>query len=268
MLMADLGDLRLHYRLDGDPVGAPLVLVNALGTDLRLWDKVVPLLATGLNILRYDMRGHGLSEAPLAPYGMGTLVWDLERLMDHLALRDAVVVGLSIGGLVAQGLAVKRLDLVRALVLSNTAAKIGTPDLWRQRIEALAVGGIEGMADAVMARWFPPQFRALPEALAWRAMLVRTPLAGYAGGAAALAGADFYATTARLRLPALGIAGSEDASTPPDLVRETLDLIPGSRFALIRGVGHLPCVDSPKIYAEHLTRFLNEIGHLTVASET
>ena len=200
MPMADLGEMCLHYQLDGEPDGAPLVLIHALGTDLRLWDAVVPLLPPGLRVLRFSLRGHGLSDAPPAPYAMGALIRDAERLMDHLALRDAVVVGLSIGGLVAQGLAVKRLDLVRALVLSNTAAKIGTPDLWRQRIEALAVGGIEGMADAVMARWFPPQFRALPEALAWRAMLVRTPLAGYAGGAAALAGADFYATTARLSL--------------------------------------------------------------------
>lgn len=261
MLMADLGDVRLHYRLDGDPDGAPLVLVNSLGTDLRLWDKVVALLPPGLRILRFDMRGHGLSEAPPAPYRMGALIRDLERLMDHLGLRDGVVVGLSIGGMVAQGLAVKRLDLVRALVLSNTGAKIGTPDLWQQRIDALAVSGIEGLADAVMARWFAPAFRATPEAQGWRNMLVRTPLAGYAGGAAAIAGADFYAATAQLRLPALGIAGTEDRATPPDLVRETLDLIPGSRFALIRGAGHLPCVDQPEIYAAHLTQFLREIGH-------
>lgn len=140
MLMADLGDIRLHYQLDGDPDGVPLVFANSLGTDLRLWDKIIPLLPEGLRILRYDMRGHGLSDAPPAPYTMGALVRDLERLMDHLEIRDAVLVGLSIGGQVAQGLAVKRLDLLRGLVLSNTAAKIGTKDAWQERIDTVQAG--------------------------------------------------------------------------------------------------------------------------------
>jgi len=115
----------------------------------------------------------------------------------------------------------------------------------------------------VMARWFPPAFRDTAEALAWRHMLVRTPVQGYAGCSAAIAGTDFLGTTAGLRLPAMAIAGSEDGSTPPDLVRETIDLIPGSRFALIRGSGHLPCVDQPEAYAALLRDFLGAIGHGT-----
>lgn len=261
MNMADLGDIRLHYQLDGDPKGAPLVFANSLGTDLRLWDKIIPLLPKGLRILRYDMRGHGLSDAPPAPYAMGTLVRDLERLMDHLGLKEAVLVGLSIGGLVAQGLAVKRLDLLRAVVLSNTAAKIGNKDIWQSRIDLVNAEGIEGMADAIIERWFPPAFRATPECHAWRNMVVRTPCDGYAGCAAAIGGTDFYATTAGLRLPVLGIAGSEDGATPPDLVRETIDLIPGAKFALIRNAGHLPCVDQPEVFAGHLNQFLTDIGH-------
>ena len=261
MLMADLGDLCLHYRIDGDPQGAPIVFANSLGTDLRLWDKLVPLLPAGLKIIRYDMRGHGLSDAPPAPYAMGALVRDLERLLDHLSVRDAVLVGLSIGGMVAQGLAVKRLDQIRALVLSNTAAKIGTAAMWESRIATVAAQGVEGLADAILERWFPPAFRDSVEGRGWRHMLVRTPVAGYAGCSAAIAGTDFYATTASLRLPALAIAGGEDGSTPPDLVRETADLIPGSRFALIRGSGHLPCVDRPEAYAEVLREFLASLGH-------
>jgi len=261
MLMADLGDLCLHYRIDGDPEGAPVVFANSLGTDLRLWDKVVALMPPGLKLIRYDMRGHGLSDAPPAPYAMGALVRDLERLLDHLAVRDAVLVGLSIGGMVAQGLAVKRLDQIRALVLSNTGAKIGTAAMWESRIATVQAQGVEGLADAILQRWFPPAFRDSTEGRAWRHMLVRTPVAGYTGCSAAIAGSDFYATTATLRLPALAIAGSEDGSTPPDLVREMIDLIPGSRFALIRGSGHLPCVDQPEAYAAVLTEFLTSLGH-------
>ena len=106
------------------------------------------------------------------------------------------------------------------------------------------------------------EFRATPELQLWRNMLIRQPAEGYAGCSSAIAGTDFYTTTASLRLPALGIAGSEDGSTPPDLVRETIELIPGSRFHLIRGAGHLPCVENPEEYANVLKSFLHEIGHI------
>ncbi|SDN62089.1 3-oxoadipate enol-lactonase [Lutimaribacter pacificus] len=261
MHVADLKGLKVHYTDEGDPNGAPIVFVNSLGTDLRLWDKVVPLLPAGLRIIRYDKRGHGLSGVTPGPYKMGTLVGDLERLLDHLGVRDCLLVGLSIGGMIAQGLAVKRMDMVRAVVLSNTGAKIGTADMWADRIAAVKTGGIEALADAIMERWFSASFRETEEFHAWRNMLVRQPPEGYAGCSAAIAGTDFYTPTSGLRLPALGIAGSEDGSTPPDLVRETVDLIPGSKFALIRGAGHLPCVEKPGEYARILNGFIAETGH-------
>lgn len=266
MQIADLGDVQLHYRIDGDPDGAPVVFANALGTDLRIWDAVLPLLPGGLKYIRYDTRGHGLSSTPAAPYSMGALVRDAERLLDHLEVRDCVFVGLSIGGMIAQGLAVKRMDQVRALVLSNTAAKIGTAEIWRERIDAVNSDGIESLADAVIGRWFSRDFRDLPELSLWRNMLVRQPAAGYAGCCAAIAGTDFYTPTSGLRLPLLGIAGDQDGSTPPDLVRETVDLVPGSRFQLIRKAGHLPCVEQPQAYAKVLSAFLRDIGHASGAS--
>ena len=262
MQMADLGDIALHYREDGSHDGAPLVFANSLGTDLRLWDDVVLHLPKGLRVIRYDMRGHGLSDCPKGPYSMGALVRDAERLLDHLQVRDCVFVGLSIGGMVAQGLAVKRLDLMRAMVLSNTAAKIGQPEIWAERIAAVKQGGVAALSKATLERWFSRAFRASPEIKAWRNMLERTPAEGYAACAAAISGTDFYTPTSGLRLPTLGIAGSDDGSTPPDLVRETVNLIPGARFQLMRKAGHLPCVDQPKAYAEALTGFLRELGHV------
>ncbi|WP_373051383.1 3-oxoadipate enol-lactonase [Thalassovita aquimarina] len=262
MHIADLGDIKLHYREDGDPDGAPIVFANSLGTDLRLWDKIVPRLPEGLRIIRFDKRGHGLSDCPPGPYSMGTLVRDTERLLDHLQVKDCVFVGLSIGGMIAQGLAVKRLDLVRALVLSNTAAKIGQPQMWQDRIEAVKQDGIEALADATMERWFARPFRETAEMTGWRNMMTRQPEEGYMGCCAAIAGTDFYTPTSGLRLPTLGIAGSDDGSTPPDLVRETVDLIPGSKFHLIRRAGHIPCVEQSENYADALIGFLKEVGHL------
>jgi 3-oxoadipate enol-lactonase len=262
MQMADLGDVTLHYRFDGPENGVPVIFANSLGTDLRLWDRLIPHLPDNLRILRYDLRGHGLSSCPSGPYSMGALVRDAEGLLDYFQIRNCAFVGLSIGGMIAQGLAIKRLDLVRGLVLSNTAAKIGQPAMWQDRITAARAGGIEALADATMERWFSRDFRITPDLLAWRNMLIRQPLEGYISCMAALSGTDFYTPTSGLRLPTLGIAGSEDGATPPDLVRETIDLIPGSKFHLIRHAGHLPCVERPAEYAAVLSGFLGEIGHI------
>lgn len=262
MHMADLGKIKLHYRIDGDPDGAPVVFSNSLGTDLRLWDAVLPLLPKGLKFIRYDKRGHGLSSLPPAPYSMDDLVGDVESLLDMLGVRDCLFVGLSIGGMIGQGLAAKRLDLVRAMVLSNTGAKIGTPDMWDTRIKTVNTDGIAALADGVMERWFSRAFLASPDLAAWRNMLIRQPVAGYAGCSAAISGTDLYTPTSGLRLPVLGIAGDQDGSTPPDLVREMVDLVPGSKFQLIRNAGHLPCVEQPGTYSAILTDFLRETGHV------
>jgi len=159
-------------------------------------------------------------------------------------------------------LAVKRLDLIRAMVLSNTAAKIGNAPMWSDRINIVQTQGIEALADSVMQRWFSKTFCAGPELELWRNMLAQQSVQGYTGCCAAISGTDFYTPTSGLRLPTLGIAGSEDGSTPPDLVRETVDLIPGSTFHLMRKAGHLPCVEQPIEYAQVLTDFMRSTGHI------
>jgi len=262
MQVLEANGIALHWREDGDPAGRPVVFANSLGTDLRLWDALLPLLPEGLRFIRFDLRGHGLSGCPDAPYDMETLVSDAEALIDALALEAPVFVGLSVGGMIGQGLAARRPGLLRGLVLSNTAAKMGTAEMWEDRIAAIRAGGLEAMADGIMERWFSKSFRAGPELDLWRNMLVRQPVEGYLGCCAAIAGTDFYTPTSGLTLPTLAIAGSEDGSSPPDLVRETAELIRGSRFELIRGAGHLPCIEAPDRYAEVLTTFLTEIGHV------
>lgn len=257
-----LDDLRLNAVLSGPANGPALVLLHALGTNLTIWDQTMSLLPPTLRILRTDHRGHGASDAPPPPYTMGALIRDAERLMDHFALKDAVVVGLSLGGMVAQGLAVKRLDLVRGLVLSNTAAKIGTPELWAARIEQVKATGLEPYADGAMERMFGRRWRDAPGMPRVRGMLTNTPPQGWIGCAAAIAGTDFYTPTAGLTLPTLAIAGTNDGTTPPDMVRETAELILGHRYHLMRGAGHLPMVDDPKAHADLLTDFLRSIGHL------
>ena len=264
MNMIRIGELALHYRIDGDPDGAPVVFVNSLGTDFRLWDPILPLLPGGLKIVRFDKRGHGLSTCPGDKYTMDELLDDTAGLMRALDIRDCLFVGLSIGGIIAQGLAAKHPELLRAMVISNTAAKIGTPEMWGERIDAARAGGVEALADAIMERWFAQSTRSERglELEGWRNMLVRTPTDGYIGCSEAIAANDYSSSTARLTLPTLAIAGSEDGSTPPDVVRATADLIPGSRFEVIDNAGHLPCVEQPREYARLLSDFMREIGYV------
>jgi 3-oxoadipate enol-lactonase len=262
MQVVEVNSLKVHYAESGDPAGLPLVFANSLGTDLRIWDRLVPLLPAGLRIVRYDMRGHGLTDAPEGDYWMGDLVADAAGLIEALGLRGAVFVGLSIGGVVAQGLAAERPDLLRAVVLASTAARIGTEASWRERIATVRAKGIDAIADGVLEKWFTRRFRSerAAELALWRHMLTRTPVEGYLGCCAAISGSDLHASNAALRLPVLALAGSDDGSTPPDLVRETAESIPGARFEIIRGAGHIPCVETPEAMARILTDFLKEQG--------
>ena len=134
--------------------------------------------------------------------------------------------------------------------------------MWNDRIAAIESGGIEALADPIMERWFSEAFRATDAAKAWRNMLTRTPRAGYVGCCHAIAGTDLSEATSGLSLPTLGIAGSEDGASPPELVEGTIAMISGATCHTIQGAGHLPCVENPTQYAALLTAFLKELGHV------
>ncbi len=247
----------LHYEDTGGNRPA-IVFANSLGTDFRIWDKVVAGLRPDYRIIRYDKRGHGLSEATPAPYAMTDHVNDLAAMLDELRVKSAIIVGLSVGGVIAQGLAAMRPDLVRGLVLSNTAHKIGTTESWNARIATVEGNGIESIADNVMKLWFTQAFRSPSNAefVGCRAMLVRTPLAGYLGTCAALRDSDLTESTRALKVPALCLVGDQDGSTPPDLVRSLADLIHGSQFRVIADAGHIPCVEQPAAVVALIRQFL------------
>lgn len=257
-----LGRGVIHYGDRGPRDATALVFANSLGTDLRVWQAVADHFAPRYRILQYDKRGHGLSALTPGDWTIPALADDLAELMDAVGISSAVVLGLSVGGMIAQSLAATRPDLVRALVLSNTGHKIGTLDAWQQRIDGVRAGGIASLADAVMERWFSPEFRnAHPAELAgWRAMLTRTEMEGYVGVCAAIRDADLTESTRGLYQPALCIAGGADGSTPPALVREMAGLIQGARFVEIPGVGHLPCVEKPDSVITAVEDFLKELG--------
>lgn len=252
---------QLHVATAGPADGPALVFANSLGTDLRLWDPLLPLLPPGLRLLRFDKRGHGLSDRGGA-FSIEDLADDAIALVEAQAKAPVVFVGLSVGGLIAQAFAARRPDLLRGLVLSNTAAKIGTTEMWNARIAAIRSGGLASIADPIMERWFAPAFRATPALAPWRNMMARTDEQSYIATCQAIDAADYRPAAATIRVPTLVIGGEHDGSTPPAVVTETARLIPGAALEIIPGAAHLPCVERPDAYAAILTAFLRRIGHV------
>jgi 3-oxoadipate enol-lactonase len=258
MRFEPIGDITHHVGLQGPGYGRTVVFSNSLGTDFRIWDAVVQRLPEDWRILRYDMRGHGLTGAPDGDYAMETLRDDLLGLLDRLSIERASVVGLSVGGMVAQSLAAAAPERVEALVLCDTAPKIATREIWDERIGAVRAGGMAALAPAILERWFGADFETVNPALhsGMNAMLRAIPPQGYAGVCAAIRDADLTESTARIEIPTLCICGTEDISTPPDQVAAMAERMPNARYEAIEGSGHLPCLDAPAKTAALIAEFL------------
>ena len=259
----NVGGVAFHYRLDG-PADAPAVVFsNSLGTDFRTWDAVVERLAGQYRILRYDTRGHGLSDAPKGAYSIERLADDLAGIMDAAGMEKAVICGLSVGGVTAQQMHKAHPGKVQALILCDTAAKIGDADMWQQRIDtALGEGGLASMASAVLQRWFSYEYPTQhPTDLdGWRNMLVRTPAVGYAGVSHALKDGDLRNHCANIDVPTLVVCGADDGATTPAMVQALADSIVGATYLEIPDAGHLPCIEQPVILADAIDRFMKEYG--------
>ena len=250
--------LTTHYTLEGTREGIPLVFINALGTDLRIWDGVVTHFTDRYAVLRFDKRGHGLSDCPPAPYSIHDFSTDLFVLLDQLEMSQAIVVGISVGGMVALDFAASWPERVHSMVLCDTAPVIGTVDLWNERINRLREHGMSSMAEAILARWFSPIFKENSPAAygGYYNMLIRMPVEGYTGTCEAIRDADLTEATRTIEAQTLLLCGAEDVSTPPDLVRGLVELMPNAEFQEIPGAGHSTCIEQPGLVAEQIERFL------------
>ena len=245
----------MHVQVDG-PVAAPvLVLLHSLGTSGHVWDAQARALAGPFRVVRPDLRGHGLTEVTAGPYGVAGLAADVLAVLDALGIGQAHVGGLSIGGLVAQGVAHQAPGRVASLILCSTALALPPAQGWRDRAALVRADGIAAVVDAVMARWVTPGFMAEPAAVGLRQMLLRTAPEGYAGAAEAIAGADLTADTAALRVPALVLVGDRDEATPPASARALCDALGGS-LAVLPGAAHIPTVEAADAVTAAIHGFL------------
>jgi len=249
-----------HFVSQGSKDRPVLVFANSLGSDLRIWDGVVTHLAGDFRIIRYDKRGHGLSDVPAPPYSLDDFVLDLVGLLDALEIKEATVCGLSVGGVIAQGLAIHYPDRVRGLVLCDTGMRIGSFASWQERIATVKESGLTKLVGPSMERWFTSAFREdrSVEMRGYANMLLRIPANGYLGACYALRDADLTHETPKINQPTLVLCGDQDIATPPELGRELAQAIPGARFSLINEAGHLACIEQPEAMAHQMMEFFRQ----------
>jgi len=248
---------RINYEISGNPDGPWLVMSNSLGTDLAFWDPQVAAFGDDYRILRYDTRGHGKSDAPEGDYDYDQLGADALAVMDAAGVDKALFCGLSMGGMTGLWLGINAPERFEKLVLCNTGAKIGDASIWQPRIDAVLNGGMESILEAVVDRWFTKRFQeAAPDTVdRIRAMILRTPAAGYAGCCAALRDTDLRDRIGAIALPTLIIAGTHDMATPPALSDEMQASIAGSRI-IVLNAAHLSNIEAEQTFNTAVSSFL------------
>jgi len=249
-----------RYELDG-PAGAPVVtLSNSLATDLSMWDPQVQALAARYRVLRYDTRGHGGTDAPAGGYTLEQLAEDVRALLRALGIGRTHFVGLSMGGMIGQTLALESPDLLLSLSLCDTSSRVPpeAKPLWDERIRTAESQGMEPLVEPTLARWLTPPFRAaradVVEQVA--SMIRRTDPAGYAGCCHAIAALDLTDRLGAIRVPTLVVVGEDDPGTPVAASRVIHERVKGSDLVIIKAAAHLSNLEQPAEFNRAVTTFL------------
>ena len=257
MPFAQLQDARIHYDLAESENASVLVFSNSLGTNFSMWDPQAPVFQKHFRVLRMDTRGHGQSSVTQGPYSIKQLGGDVLSLLDSLRLDRVNFCGLSMGGMIGMWLALNAPHRLRKVVLSNTAAKIGTPEFWNPRIEKVRKGGMRSISSAVIDRWFTPAFRAASPAIvaATQSMLESTDAEGYVANCAAVRDFDARSPIHAIDVPTLIITGTHDPATTVADGRFLAEQIKGAQFAELKA-SHLSNIEARDIFNSEVARFL------------
>lgn len=250
----------VHYLVEGRADAPVLVLSHSLGATLEMWDPQVEALTEHFRLVRYDLRGHGRSPVPPGPYDIADLGIDLLALLDHLGAARAHLGGLSLGGMVSLWFASHYPERVDRMVVCCTSALLGPKTAWAERAAAVRAQGTAAVADAVVARWFTPEFRARePERFAaMRAMIAATPAIGYAECCGIIERMDLRPYLAAIRAPTLAIAAAQDPAIPPDHLFQIAKALPFGHAAVVERAAHLANIEQPEkvtdLMLNHLLR--------------
>jgi 3-oxoadipate enol-lactonase len=252
--------ISMNYTFDG-PAGAPVVtLSHSLATDLAMWEPTVPALASRFRVLRYETRGHGKTEAPRGAYTLDQLAEDALALLRALDIQRTHWVGLSMGGMIGQALALKAPNVLASLALCDTSSRI-PPEAkpqWEERIRTAEAKGMEPHVEPTLARWFTAPFRERRKDVVDRvaAMIRSTPVAGYVGCCHAIAALNLTDRLGAIKLPTIVIVGEDDPGTPVAASRVIAEAIKGARLEIIPAAAHLSNMEQPEAFNRALSGFL------------
>tara|TARA_R110002096_G_scaffold383566_4_gene577434 strand:- start:1238 stop:2059 length:822 start_codon:yes stop_codon:yes gene_type:complete len=251
--------LRINYKLDGPEDGPVVMLSNSLLSNLTMWDdQTAALTGAGFRVLRHDTRGHGGTAAPDVPYSIRMFADDAAALLAALDIARVHFVGLSMGGFIAQLMAVHHPGKIASLCLCDTACVMPPADLWNDRIRTATQSGVAALVRGTLQRWFTEPFHgAHPEAIARvRAMIEASPLVGYLRCAAAIRDMDQYALLGQITVPTRIIVGEEDPACPVAAARVLHSGIAGSELVIIPDAAHLPNIEKADAFNAALLGFL------------
>ncbi|MEX3924075.1 3-oxoadipate enol-lactonase [Paraburkholderia sp. BR10936] len=251
-----------HYVFDDRSGGPALAFIHQLGGDLGVWDTLAGHFRHRHSVLRYDVRGHGASAVASEPFGFTELAADLDALFDATGIEHAHLVGMSMGGMIAQQFALDFPERVTTLTLCDTASH--TPpqarETWNERAATVRSEGLGALVDATMARWFTADFRHAHAPTVERIcdVLLRTPSEGYAMACEALRDFDVQKRLAQLRVPTLAVAGRHDSGTPVAMTQALARAIEGSHFVVL-DAAHLAPVEESHRFTALLETFLKQL---------
>jgi len=256
--------ISVNYTLDG-PASAPVVMLShSLATDLSMWDPQMKALTTRYRVLRYDTRGHGGTDAPAEAYTLDQLAHDARTLLQALGIAKVHWVGLSMGGMIGQTLALKSPELFLSLSLCDTSSRIPAEakPLWADRIKTAQSQGMEPLVEGTISRWFTAPFREQHKDVVdpVRTMIRRTPPQGYAGCCAAISALDLTDRLPAIKLPTLIVVGEEDQGTPVAASQAIQAKIAGSQLEILKSAAHLANMEQPEAFTKALTSFLARLS--------
>ncbi len=260
-MFAQVNGIRCFYELEGEGEEV-VVLIHALGTGHWMWDRQFGVLRPHFRVLRYDVRGHGQTEKPPGPYSLELFAQDLAALLDLLGIPAAHLVGLSMGGMIAQTFALNYPDRVKSLVLADTSSRY--PPENRQQFEERArtaeTQGMGPLVELALERWFSPGFaQAHPEVIGrYRQMLQANDPKAYAAATRAIARLDLTSRLGAIKVPTLVIVGEDDPGTPPAMAKEIAAAIPGARLEILPG-RHMTQEESAEAFNRLLLEFLKSV---------
>ncbi|MBI3329162.1 MAG: 3-oxoadipate enol-lactonase [Nitrospinae bacterium] len=256
--------ISINYTLEGPASGPIVTMSHSLATDLSMWNPQIPALTSRYRVLRYDTRGHGGTDAPAGPYSLEELTEDVRALLQALGIARTHFIGLSMGGMIGQTLALHYPQMLQSLVLCDTMSRVPTEakPMWDDRIRAAEKQGMEPLVEPTIARWFTAPFREQRSDVMdpVRAMIRSTNPRGYAGCCHAIAALNLTERLKGITLPTLIVVGEEDPGTPVAASRTIQQQIKGSELVILKSAAHLSNMEQPQAFTQAVTAFLAKIG--------